>query len=220
MRILAVSDMHGELGSLWKIAEHFSPALILCCGDWGDPGQIAPGEYQELLSAFHVLTVFGNHDDLDVLATLRNRDGSSILLENGEVREVNNVRVSGINGIWAKSHRKPWYITSEEVVDAGKRAGEGHADVLLTHGCAVGLNDSIPGGRHGGQRCFLDAFLAASPRIHLCGHLHSQQLKALNDGRITANIGITARGDYVVIEHSGDVWSAQAGQMDDEGVTS
>ena len=73
-------------------------------------------------------------------------------------------------------------------------------DILLTHGCPVGLADLTPSGRHGGQRCFLEANKAISPRLHLCGHLHVAQERTLKDGRRIINVGATPEGSVVVIE--------------------
>ena len=41
MRVLVVSDLHGELGWCRRAAALVRPDLILSCGDWGDPGEVA-----------------------------------------------------------------------------------------------------------------------------------------------------------------------------------
>src|SRR5512138_2867898 len=110
--------MHGNLGPVHRLVEEHSPDILLCCGDWGDPGGVAEAEYRELVSKVHVLSVFGNHDDLALLASLNNTDGTPVVLANGRLRDVKGARIAGINGIWAKSHRNPWYITDEEIVAA------------------------------------------------------------------------------------------------------
>ena len=76
-------------------------------------------------------------------------------------------------------------------------AKAGPIDILLTHGCPIGLADLTPSGRHGGQRCFLDASKTISPRLHLCGHLHVAQERILKDGRKVINVGATPEGSYV-----------------------
>lgn len=204
MRILAVSDMHGDLESVRRACAHFGPELILSCGDWGDPEEIdaeAEAILHGLLGVAPTCTTFGNHDPIDVLDRLRNRDGSPVLLGQGERREVGGLTVAAIGGIWAKSHTKPFYVTDEDVAAAAARvAGSGPLEVLLTHGCPVGLADLTPSGRHGGQRCFLDANKTIAPRLHLCGHLHVAQERTLKDGRRIINVGETPRGSVVVID--------------------
>lgn len=217
IRILAVSDMHGNLDPVRELLQSRKPDILVCCGDWGDPGQVTHGEFEDIISSVHVLTVFGNHDDIDLLRFLKNRDGSPILLENGVMREVMDVRFGGISGIWAKSHRNPWYITDDEIKSMGRFLKADLVDILLTHGCALGICDWVPGGRHGGHRSFLDAILTIKPKAAFCGHLHRQQVRTFADGRIAANVGHTALGDYIVIERHNGSWTLQSGRIEREG---
>ncbi len=146
-------------------------------------------------------TTFGNHDPLEMLARLRNRDGSAVLLGQGEVHDADGLRLAAIGGIWAKSHAKPHYVTDADVAAAAARIAQaGPIDILLTHACPIGLADLTPSGRHGGQRCFLDAFKEISPRLHLCGHLHLAQERILKDGRKVINVGATPEGSIVVVD--------------------
>ncbi|MBX6312031.1 MAG: metallophosphoesterase family protein [Isosphaeraceae bacterium] len=201
MRILAISDLHGDLASAREALDRFAPDLLLCCGDWGDPDQVTEADLAAFPARQPVLTTFGNHDPLAILPNLRNRDGSPVLLGQGEVREVEGLRIAAIGGIWAKSHRLPHYVTDEDVAGfAAAIARSGPVDILLTHGCPSGLADLTPSGRHGGQRCFLDAFKTINPRLHLCGHLHVAQERTLKDGRRVLNIGASPEGTVVVIE--------------------
>lgn len=203
MELLAVSDMHGRLDNVLRALDVTRARLVLSCGDWGDPGEIDPLDLRRIADRATVLSIYGNHDDIDLLTGVNNLDGTPILLRNGEIREVFGFRFAGINGIWAKSHRKPWYVTDEDVgIFARTLSGHG-VDALLTHGCPVGLADIVPGGRHGGQRCFLDALHTIMPRIHLCGHLHAAQSRALKDGRLVVNVGHTHDGDYWTLDIHG-----------------
>jgi len=214
MQIIAVSDMHGDLRTVKELVSKFNPDMLLCCGDWGNPGEVHSDDISWLVQQTHVLTVFGNHDDISLLSSLHNRDGSPILLQNGEVRQAGRITITGINGIWAKSHRQPWYITDEEVVDAAEKAG--HTDIFITHGCAIGLADLFPWGRRGGQRCFLDAFEIIQPNVYICGHLHVQQIKQLKDGRTAANVGNTAQGEYLSIETNSGHWTVKVRKLGEE----
>jgi len=200
MKALVVGDLHGEWHWLWKALDEEAPDLLLSVGDWGDPDQVRPCDFERLRALVPTYTVFGNHDDLSLLCHLRNRDGTPVLLPHGEIVECNGVRLAGINGIWAKSHHQPYYITDEEVLTIAQQlAGKG-VTVLITHGCPIGLADETPKGTHGGQRCFLDAFKLVRPLLHLCGHLHKPQLRRLKSGQIVLNVGTTAQGDYAVLE--------------------
>ena len=210
MRLLAISDLHGDLDSARRAIEVFGPDLVLSCGDWGDPDQVSEADLAAFADLAPVLSTFGNHDPLDALARVRNRDGSAVLIAQGEVREVGGVRIAAIGGIWAKSNRLPHYVTDAQVADAaGRIARLGSTDILLTHGCPAGLADLTAKGAHGGQRCFLEAFHEVAPRVHLCGHLHVAQERALKDGRKVVNVGATPEGTAVLIEHDAGVIKAR-----------
>jgi Icc-related predicted phosphoesterase len=201
MRILAVSDLHGDLGAVREAIARFRPDALISCGDWGDPDEVDEQALRAIIARVPVATTFGNHDPRNLLSQLTNSDGTSVLLPQGEVRVFAGMRVAAIGGIWAKSHRLPHYVTDEDVTAFAQMvAGQGPIDVLLTHGCPVGLADVTPSGRHGGQRCFLDAFHVVAPRLHLCGHLHVAQERSLKDGRKVINIGATSEGSVALIE--------------------
>jgi Icc-related predicted phosphoesterase len=195
MRILAVGDMHGNLEKVRKAITGFPADLLLCCGDWGDPEEIDRRVFSRILEAIPVMSVYGNHDDLDLLSRARNTDGTPVLMAPGEVYERGGLRFAGISGIWAKSHRKPYYVTDEDVAGMAAKLAGREIDVLLSHGCAIGLADATPAGGRGGHRCFLNAFHAIDPRLYLCGHLHVPQQRVLKDGRIIVNVGFACEGD-------------------------
>ena len=183
----------------------FQPDLLLSCGDWGDPDEVDASALAAFAAERPVLTTFGNHDSLVLLEQWRNRDGTPVLMEQGEVRQVVGLRVAAIGGIWAKSHRLPHYVTDADVADlAAGIARTAPVDILLTHGCPIGLADLTPKGNHGGQRCFLEANKTIAPRVHLCGHLHVAQERALKDGRQVLNVGATPEGTVVLLERDGN----------------
>jgi Icc-related predicted phosphoesterase len=201
MRILVVSDLHGDIESVDRARAKLRPDLILSCGDWGDPEQVSEQVLQDLLRRVPVYTTFGNHDPLEILARLKNRDESPVLIGQGLVQEFAGIRLAAIGGIWAKSHAKPHYVTDEDVAQAASRiALAGPVDILITHGCPIGLADLTPTGRHGGQRCFLQAFKTVEPRLHLCGHVHRAQARILKDGRKVVNVGATPEGAIGVVD--------------------
>src|SRR5260370_10658302 len=115
MRILVISDLHGDLAAAWEALARFEPDLLLSCGDWGNAEQVCETDLAAFPARLPVYTTFGNHDPLDALPRLQNRDGSPVMLPQGEVRSVDGVRLAAIGGIWAKSHRQPYYVTDEDV---------------------------------------------------------------------------------------------------------
>jgi Icc-related predicted phosphoesterase len=200
MRILVVSDLHGDLKAALLARDIVQPEVILSCGDWGDPVEITEADVTAFQQDALLYSTFGNHDPLEMLKRLQNRDGTAVLLPQGLPLLIGGLRIAAIGGIWAKSHAKPYYVTDQDVAVAALRAaGGGTVDVLLTHGCPIGLADMTPSGRHGGQRCFLEANKAIAPRLHLCGHLHVAQERLLKDGRKVINVGATPDGSFVAV---------------------
>ena len=214
---MVVGDLHGETEPLFRLLDAENPDGLLCVGDWGDPGEIAPQIWDALLLRVPVLTVFGNHDDLPLLGTLTNLgDHSPVLLSQGERRaDFCGFSVAGVSGIWAKSHRLPHYVTDEDVAQwADVLASGPSVDVLLTHGCPLGVADRTPSGRPGGQRCFLDLLKAVHHRVYLCGHLHVAQRRDLTEPPVAAlNTGSLRDGHYVVLEKVNDVVVALARRL-------
>jgi Icc-related predicted phosphoesterase len=206
-KIVAVGDLHGETEPLFRLLDAEDPDGLLCVGDWGDPGEVSADVWDALLARVPVLTVFGNHDDVPYLATLVNRDdGSPVLLEQGERRpDFHGFSVAGVSGIWAKSHRLPHYVTDEDVRAWSDSLASGPPiDILLTHGCPLGIADRTPSGRPGGQRCFLDLLKTTHPLVHLCGHIHVAQRRDLAEpGSIVLNTGSLREGHYIRLTRSG-----------------
>lgn len=215
--ILVISDLHGELEVAWQAIEQFSPEMLLCCGDWGDPDQVSLEQLRAFTERLPVYSTYGNHDPLDAFPEWRNGDGTPVLLENGGVREVDGLRIAGIGGIWAKSHRLPHYVTDEDVAAFADKAAGQDVDILLTHGCPVGLADLTLRNTHGGQRCFLHAFETIRPKLHLCGHLHRAQEKVLKDGRKVINVGQTPRGSACLIARTSEGIEASLVRVDGLG---
>jgi Icc-related predicted phosphoesterase len=202
MRVLVISDLHGAVEFARKTCREIRPDLLLCCGDWGNAEEVAESDIEGFLDVCPVFTTFGNHDSLELLARIKNRDGSALLIGQGEMRKHQGLTIAAIGGIWAKSHRLPYYVTDSDVAEcAGRIAQYGPVDVLLTHACPVGLADLTPSGNHGGQRCFLEASKRIAPRVHFCGHLHVAQERTLKDGRTVVNVGATPEGTYALVDY-------------------
>ena len=146
-----------------------------------------------------------------MLKELHNRDGTPVLLPQGDPLVVAGLHLAAIGGIWAKSHAKAHYVTDQDVALAAARAAKaGPIDILLTHGCPIGLADMTPSGRHGGQRRFLEANKTISPRLHFCGHLHLAQERVFKDGRKVINVGATPDGSYAIVEFDAERHALEA----------
>ena len=57
MRLLAISDLHGDLDAAWAAVNGAQPDVLLSCGDWGDPGEVELRALQEFTERLPVYTV-------------------------------------------------------------------------------------------------------------------------------------------------------------------
>src|SRR5947207_1109297 len=60
MRLLVVSDLHGDLASVREAIDHFAPDVLLSCGDWGDSDQVTEADLAAFPARLPTLTTFGN----------------------------------------------------------------------------------------------------------------------------------------------------------------
>ncbi len=149
MRILAFCDLHYgrriyrgfDEGRAWEwllsIVDYQSPEYLISCGDWG--GAVNEVEFYELLKRTIVLTIYGNHENMDVLSRLYNVRSNSylpVLMEDGRLYDVGNLRVAGISGIIAKKRKHKKGVprkTPDEFLEIARRIAGGRVDVTLTH---------------------------------------------------------------------------------------
>ena len=184
MRILVVSDLHGDLEPCRRAHLFVRPDLLLSCGDWGDPDQVTESD----LAAFPGIRA----RLFDIRQSRPARPPCSTCESAMDRRCCWPRGHPGVRGSPAGGDRRHLGQVAREASlrDRCRRRqrprgspSAGPVDILLTHGCPIGLADLTPTGRHGGQRCFLDAFKTIKPRLHLCGHLHVAQERTLKDGR-------------------------------------
>lgn len=89
-------------GWLLSIVDYHRPDLLISLGDWGYAVNF--DEFYELLERVRVWSIYGNHDNLDVLELLRNKLADKpepVLIKDGGVREFGGLRFGAINGVAA-----------------------------------------------------------------------------------------------------------------------
>lgn len=143
---MAVSDLHYEKAyhhNVWegeafdwliKMVRKASPTSLMALGDLGYAW--SSEEWARLTHLVHVSAICGNHDNLEVLGSAKNKDGSRVLAEDGEIRMIGSLRVGFINGIIAKKGRLkvkdgvPRQTAEDFLSAAAKLVG---IDILATH---------------------------------------------------------------------------------------
>ncbi len=220
MKIVVVSDCHDLSGfdAIYRILDFESPNVLLSCGDFGSnlPTQkrhvlahyspeflrLTPGAYEDLfnpiLDKTHFRTIFGNHDILDVLCTLRNRDGSICWLPDlVPLKLGEHLYVAGINGNFSKETRYPWNTTETKVLAAFKKMPRiPHIDIILSHEAVAGYDELGKG------RPILRTICEKlKPKYWFCGHIHRRSIHFIEDTDTTVvNLDPALRGGYAVVE--------------------
>lgn len=188
MRAMVISDLHYDRkvykgvdesrawGWLLGIVDYHRPDLLISLGDWG--GAVNPREFYELLRRVRVWSIYGNHDNLEVLGRMYNVLAGGyepVLMRDGEVREFDGLRFGAINGIVALGRRMRRGVPRkrpEEFVEYGRRL-RGKVDVLLLHDSPkLPLPEYSFIAEDGRAQAVGTAIYEARPEIVFCGHIH------------------------------------------------
>jgi hypothetical protein len=107
----------------------------LSCGDWGSA--VTSGEFYNLLEKTVVLTIYGNHENMPILGGLYNiKESLPVLLRDGEIYEIGNLRIAGINGIVSIRRRSKAGVPRkrpEEFLNIAESLSDKSVDILLMH---------------------------------------------------------------------------------------
>jgi len=196
MKVMVISDLHYEKrvfrgvdesmawSWLMSIVDYHRPDYLLSCGDWGSA--VNEVEFYELFKKTVVLSIYGNHENLDVLTKLYNirvNEYLPILMEDGRVYEDAGLRVAGINGIMAKKRKLKKGVprkTPEDFLEVASKLRGKNLDVLLIHETPY-LPKLFPFMRDSfSSRTTLRVIEMIKPRIVFNGHMHSSGYKIHN----------------------------------------
>jgi len=209
MRILIISDLHYSGGTfhgldesrsfdwLYEVIERERPELTLSTGDFGVEADF--DHFKPVLEKEYLLTIYGNHDNIELIKNLKNNDGSRCWLEDGLITQYKGLRIAGINGNIARFKRKAHHKTIEEIEGIISNYSGKKMDVLITH--EVLEHELISRGRMLGYRVINKAIKRINPKLHICGHVHipSQILKT--NETISLNLdSSTKRREYALVE--------------------
>ena len=188
MKVSVISDLHYnrrvfhdiDESKAWDwllgIVDLHKPDLLISLGDWGEA--INEAEFYELLKKVRVWSIYGNHENLEVLKKMYNILVDSyepILMNDGEVRELNGIKFGVINGIIALRRKEKKGIPrkrSEKFVEVTKRLAS-KVDVLLLHDSPrLPLPECKDIANNARTRVVEEAIRIVKPRETFCGHLH------------------------------------------------
>ncbi|MCD6340802.1 MAG: metallophosphoesterase family protein [Desulfurococcales archaeon] len=188
MKVMAISDLHYDRrvfhgvdrskawGWLLSIVDYHKPNLLLSCDDWGTA--ISFEEFYVLLKKAIVLTIYGNHENMDVLIKLYNvktNEYLPVLMEDARIYEYAGLRIAGINGIIARKRKVKKGVprkTPEEFLGAAEKLRNKGIDLLLIHETPY-LPELFPFMRDSiSSRTALRAIEIVKPRVVFNGQMH------------------------------------------------
>jgi uncharacterized protein len=171
VRLLAFSDLHGDLAGAKGLAEISDDADVVVIA--GDLATFHGGleEMVHALSEIETPTVLvpGNHETEDALRTACKGWAAATVLH-GEQTEIDGVPFFGLGG-GVPPTPFHWSFDLEDEEAAKRLAGCPDDAVLVVHSPPHGHLDDMDG-RHVGSESILRAIEQKSPRVALCGHIH------------------------------------------------
>lgn len=201
MKILAISDPHGDYSKIKKIMERagdFDLAVIV-----GDITNFGPDEkVEELMEMFDkpVLAIPGNCDQKSILEAL---DASKAINLHGKAEQIGKIRFIGLGGSNPTPFKTPFELSEEYIENAleGMVCSAENTDdcgtiVLLTHAPPHGTRDELPFGHVGSKA--IQKFVDRVDLI-VCGHIHEAKGIETVGKTVVVNPGEACKGSCALI---------------------
>lgn len=209
MRMVCITDLHGDPTALDRILSDAGPAdVVLLGGDITNFGTPNAAEFLVQRAMHHcpqVLAVAGNCDSAAIDERLANLGVS--LFGRG-------VMLQGV-GFYGVSAMPPWtgtmYELSEGEIAASLALGRGQLtqlqrEVVLSHTPPRGTPlDRTRRGEHVGSVAVRQFIEQVQPALVLCGHIHEARGIDQLGGTTIVNCGPAFDGQYAVAEVDADV---------------
>jgi Icc-related predicted phosphoesterase len=201
MKILAISDPHGDYSKIKKIIEKAGDFdLVVVVGDITNFG---PDEkVNELAEMFDkpVLAIPGNCDQKSILKALENSKAVNL---HGKAEQIGNIRFIGLGGSNPTPFNTPFELSEEEIENAlegmvcsAENSKECGTIVLLTHAPPHGARDELPFGHVGSKA--IQKFLDRVDLI-VCGHIHEAKGMEKVGKTVVVNPGEACKGSCALI---------------------
>jgi len=197
MKLLCISDLHSEAGSIEGLAE--ADALVIC----GDITHFGDGaKAKELLYSFKdsnmILAVPGNCDNLDVNDALLDLDVD--LHARGRI--IDDVGFFGLGGSNETPFNTPQEYKEDTLLEFIMKGYEQVRDaafkVFVTHTPPIDTKLDDAGGRHVGStsvRRFIEEY---QPDLVLCGHIHEAKGTDRMGKTVMVNPGMLRNGHALI----------------------
>lgn len=201
MKILAISDPHGDYSKIKKMIERagdFDLVVIV-----GDITNFGPDEkVNELMEKFDkpVLAIPGNCDQRSILKAL---DASKAVNLHGKTEQIGEIRFIGLGGSNPTPFNTPFELSEEEIekalegmVCSAEKAEDCGTIVLLTHAPPHGARDKLPFGHVGSEA--ISKFVDKVDLV-VCGHIHEAKGIEKVGKTVVVNPGEACKGSCALI---------------------
>ncbi len=217
MKFLVISDLHGNLDVLDKMADVFKEAdAVLFAGDFARFGESSTGlPALEKLCSMHdsIYAVIGNCDEPAFLDELDKRD---ISVEK-TLTSLDGLSIAGSGGGSKFTGTTPFERTDEELLsDFGMVTGQGEGEwdnlIAIMHNPPKDTAcDMVSGGVHVGSpllRKFIDDY---KPLAVITGHIHESVGTDKIGNTVVVNPGALLEGNYawLTVGKSGGKWEVR-----------
>ena len=191
-RILFISDLHytpyhnEENQGVWLLSliDSILPDVLISAGDWDE---LADAEFfNEITRRVSLLTVYGNHENMSALLTVKNpllRNMNILLLDYRIVDLINEFgfKIMGVSGIWSGKRRArrgvprkkgDEFITRAKEFYEKYRSEKFEIDILLIHDVPNIPEYSRMITMHAGTVQVREIIELFKPKLVLNGHVH------------------------------------------------
>jgi uncharacterized protein len=197
MKILAVSDLHGNIKPIIDYLNKNKVDLIIIAGDITHFGPLELGEdILNEISSFDipVLAIPGNCDPGSMHINMDNSQAINIHARNLVIK---NIGICGFGGSNPTPFDTPLEFEEVQIYDEAKRALEGIKEqkitLFITHAPPYGTKtDLLPSGVHAGSTSLRKIIEELQPTVNICGHIHEARgtdmigkTKIINPGQIS-----------------------------------
>lgn len=203
MKLLSISDLHGEVRNIDGLGE--ADALVICGDITHFEGR---DKAMELLASFigakRIFAVPGNCDNRDVNDALVELDADL----HAKGRRAADIGFFGLGGSNATPFNTPQEYTEDELLDFIMRGHEQVRDaplkVFVTHTPPIDTKLDDAGGRHVGSTKVREFIERCGPDLVLCGHVHEAKGQDKIGKTVIVNPGMLRNG-HALIELGRDI---------------
>ena len=207
MKIIAISDLHGDIKPIITYLKDNKVDLIIIAGDITNFGPPELGEdILNEISSFEVpvLAVPGNCDPESINSSI---DKSQAINIHARSMTIKNLGICGFGGSNPTPFDTPLEFEEVQIYDEAKKTIEGikkqEITLFVTHAPPYGTKtDLLPSGAHVGSKSLRKVIEDVQPTLNICGHVHEARGTDKIGNTTIVNPGELSKGYACLIQLS------------------